>query len=56
MLENIEVIATCDRTWNELRNEILYQVEKFASGRDLPHDLTVVVTEVKDRVIKLAKG
>ena len=41
---------------HELRNEILYQVEKFASGRDLPHDLTVVVTEVKDRVIKLAKG
>ncbi|RYZ76275.1 MAG: sigmaB regulation protein RsbU [Proteobacteria bacterium] len=41
---------------HELRNEILYQVEKFAAGRDLPHDLTVVVTEVKDRVIKLAKG
>jgi phosphoserine phosphatase RsbU/P len=41
---------------HDLRNEILYQVEKFAAGRDLPHDVTVVVTEVKDRVIKLAKG
>lgn len=40
---------------HDLRNEILYQVERFAAGRDLPHDATVVVTEVKDRVIKLAK-
>lgn len=41
---------------HDLRNEILYQVERFAQGRDLPHDATVVVTEVKDRVIKLAKS
>jgi sigma-B regulation protein RsbU (phosphoserine phosphatase) len=40
---------------HDLRNEILYQVERFAAGRDLPNDATVVVTEVKDRVIKLAK-
>lgn len=40
---------------HDLRNEILYQVEKFAAGKDLPQDATVVVTEVKDRVIKLAK-
>ncbi|MES2854709.1 MAG: SpoIIE family protein phosphatase [Bdellovibrionota bacterium] len=41
---------------HDLRNEILYQVEKHAAGRDLPQDATVVVTEVKDRVIKLAKS
>jgi sigma-B regulation protein RsbU (phosphoserine phosphatase) len=41
---------------HELRNEILYHVEKFTAGRDLPRDATVVVTEVKDRVIKLAKS
>jgi sigma-B regulation protein RsbU (phosphoserine phosphatase) len=40
---------------HDLRNEILYQVERFAQGRDLPQDMTVVVTEVKDRIIKLAK-
>ena len=40
---------------HELRNEILYQIEKFAQGKDLPGDVTVIVTEVKDRVLKLAK-
>ncbi len=40
---------------HELRNEILFQVEKFTGDKELPQDLTVVVTEVKDRVIKLAK-
>lgn len=40
---------------HELRNEILFQVEKFAGEKPIPQDLTVVVTEVKDRVIKLAK-
>lgn len=41
---------------HDLRNEIFYQIERFSQGRDLPQDLTVVVTEVKDRVIKLAKS
>jgi phosphoserine phosphatase RsbU/P len=41
---------------HDLRNEIFYQLERFAQGRDYPNDLTVVVTEVKDRVIKLAKS
>lgn len=40
---------------HELRNEILFQVEKFIDEKPIPQDLTVVVTEVKDRVIKLAK-
>lgn len=41
---------------HDLRNEILFQLEKFAQGKDLPQDVTVIVTEVKDRVIKLAKS
>ena len=41
---------------HDLRNEIFYQLERFTQGRELPQDVTVVVTEVKDRVIKLAKS
>jgi phosphoserine phosphatase RsbU/P len=41
---------------HELRNEIFYQIEKFTQGRDLPQDVTVIILEVKDRVIKLAKN
>jgi phosphoserine phosphatase RsbU/P len=41
---------------HDLRNEIFFQLERFTQGRDLPQDVTVVVTEVKDRVIKLAKS
>lgn len=37
---------------HELRNEIFYQALKF--GKTQPRDLTVIVTEVKERVIKLA--
>ncbi len=37
---------------HELRNEIFYQALKFSS--DQPRDLTVIVTEVKDRIMKLA--
>lgn len=41
---------------HDLRNEIFYQLERFVQGQKLPHDVTVIVTEVKDRVIKLAKS
>jgi sigma-B regulation protein RsbU (phosphoserine phosphatase) len=41
---------------HDMRNEIFYQVERFVQSRDLPQDVTVMVTEVKDRVIKLAKS
>jgi sigma-B regulation protein RsbU (phosphoserine phosphatase) len=41
---------------HELRNEILHQNEKF-TGRASPlRDQTVIVMEVKDKVIKLAKN
>lgn len=39
---------------HDARNEILYSIEKHANGQDLPQDVTVVVFEVKDRVIRLA--
>lgn len=39
---------------HEWRNEILYRVEAHAAGRDLPQDVTAVVFEVKDRVMRLA--
>lgn len=40
---------------HELRNEVLYQAEKFSSGTEVQRDRTVIALEVKDRVIKLAK-
>lgn len=41
---------------HELRNEILYANEKYSGKTDPVRDQTVIVTEVKDRVIKLAKN
>jgi phosphoserine phosphatase RsbU/P len=41
---------------HELRNEILFRLEKFTGNAEAEKDQTIVVTEVKDRVIKLAKG
>jgi len=40
---------------HDVRNEILYQVEKFTEQKEPQRDQTVLVTEVKDKVIKLAK-
>ncbi|MBL7544749.1 MAG: SpoIIE family protein phosphatase [Bdellovibrionaceae bacterium] len=39
---------------HELRNEILFQNEKFLDGNTMDYDVTVLVAEVKDPVIKLA--
>ncbi len=50
------VLAASENEVHDLRNEIMIQIEKFAGGRDLAQDLTVLVLEVKDRVIKLAKS
>lgn len=41
-------------TVHDWRNEILYRVEAHSAGQDLPQDVTTVVFEVKDRVIRLA--
>lgn len=40
---------------HETRNHLLYEVQKFAQGQELQRDQTVLVIEVKDKVIKLAK-
>ncbi len=50
------VLAASENEVHDLRNEIMIQVEKFAGDRDLSQDVTVLVLEVKDRVIKLAKS
>ncbi|MCM2282700.1 MAG: SpoIIE family protein phosphatase [Bdellovibrionaceae bacterium] len=50
------ILAAPRATIHDLRNEIFYQIEKFCAGRETPQDITVVVAEVKDRVIKLAKS
>lgn len=39
---------------HDLRNEILFQNEKYLAGHEIDYDVTVVVAEVKDPVIKLA--
>ncbi len=41
---------------HELRNHILYEVQKFGQGSEPIRDQTLVVLEVKDKVIKLAKS
>ncbi|UYL10089.1 SpoIIE family protein phosphatase [Bdellovibrio sp. SKB1291214] len=41
---------------HELRNEILYANQKYSGKEDPVRDQTLIVTEVKDRVIKLAKN
>lgn len=37
-----------------LRNEIFFQAEQWVGGEELPRDLTVVVLEVKERILRLA--
>lgn len=49
------ILEYATRGVHELRNQIFYQVQRFTSGQEIPRDMTVVVAEVKDRVIKLAK-
>lgn len=39
---------------HNLRNEVIFQAERFAGKAALPQDLTVVVLEAKDNVLKLA--
>lgn len=49
------ILEYSGRGVHELRNQIFFKVQKFMSGQEPPRDLTVVVAEVKDRVIKLAQ-
>jgi sigma-B regulation protein RsbU (phosphoserine phosphatase) len=40
---------------HELRNEVFIALKKFTSGSEIPRDQSLVVAEIKSRVIKLAK-
>lgn len=40
---------------HELRNRIFYQLQKFCEGKEPARDQTVLVLEVKERIIRLAK-
>ncbi len=51
-----ESIRNAPRTGpHNLRNEVFYQVEQFSGKSEPSRDSTVLVLEVKDRVIKLAQ-
>ena len=39
---------------HELRQTLLYEIERFTQGAELRRDLTILAIEVKDKVIKLA--
>jgi sigma-B regulation protein RsbU (phosphoserine phosphatase) len=49
------ILEYAGREVHELRNQILFKVQHHMGGQEPIRDLTVVVAEVKDRVIKLAK-
>ncbi len=40
---------------HDLRNEVFINLKKFSGGIEIPRDQSLVVAEVKNRVIKLAK-
>ncbi len=40
---------------HDIRNEILFQIQRFAQKSELPRDATVLVAEVKDRVLRIAR-
>jgi phosphoserine phosphatase RsbU/P len=50
------VLDQTKSTPHQLRNEIFFQVSQFAGGREIERDITVIVIEVQDRVLKLAKS
>jgi serine phosphatase RsbU (regulator of sigma subunit) len=39
---------------HNIRNEIFFQAQQFAQDKNLPQDLTAIVVEAKERVLKLA--
>jgi len=49
------ILEYASRGVHELRNQIFFRLQQFAAGQEPPRDQTVVVAEVKDKVIKLAK-
>ena len=48
------IMARGDSGVHEVRNHIFHQVNQFVSGAEPTRDQTVIVLEVKDKVIRLA--
>ena len=48
------VIGKAKDSVHDVRNEILYRLRKHRNTEDVERDVTVLVAEVKDHVIKLA--
>ncbi len=40
---------------HEIRNEILFQIQRWSGKKELKKDITILVAEIKERVLKLAK-
>lgn len=57
-LENVTraLMSGPKRGVHEMRNHLLYEAQQFAQGAEAPRDLTVLILEVKEKVIKLAKS
>ena len=49
------VLRAPKKSVHDVRNEVLFQLEKFRGSTAYDRDVTVLAAEVKDRVIKLAK-
>jgi sigma-B regulation protein RsbU (phosphoserine phosphatase) len=49
------IFENAKKSPHQLRNEIFYQIQKWSGKKELSKDVTVLVAEVKDRVLKLAK-
>lgn len=45
---------SADSDVHNLRNEVFFQAQQFMKSKNLPQDLTVIVVEAKERVLKLA--
>lgn len=52
LVETVSSMGKCGV--HEMRNGILQRIEKHSSGQEVKRDQTVVVLEVKDKVIRLA--
>ncbi len=50
------IMENAKKTPHQMRNEVFFQIQKWNGGKELSKDVTVLVAEVKDRVLKLAKS
>jgi len=50
------ILQTTRGTVHDARNEILYQLQHFQKSPNAKLDQTVLVLEVKDRVIRLTRN